>query len=144
MNKKFNKEICLMILKNLKCNSYEGDIFFINKDQIIEGMLYAVARMNIQQLKGIVECVDLTVAAYPIPRNLRERLENKLLPRLYEIKDVLDTDKSLPDNLGIELSKLNQEDILYGLDSTSIQKLLRERGHEPEELRSLVGNINFI
>lgn len=130
--------------KNLTYNYYEGDIFFINKDQKIEGILYAVARMNKQQLKGIVECVDLTVAAYPIPRNLRERLENILLPRLYEIKDVLDTDKSLPNNLGIELSKLNQEDIFYGLDSTSIQKLLRERDHEPEELKNLVSNIDFI
>ncbi len=133
-----------MSLKNLKYNYYEGDVFFINKDQKIEGMPYAVARMNKQQLKGIIECVDLTVAAYPIPRNLRERLENVLLPRLYEIKDVLDIDKSLPNNLGIELSKLNQEDILYGLDSTSIQKLLRERGYEPEGLKSLVSNIKFI
>ncbi|MBY9008890.1 MAG: hypothetical protein KGD74_03380 [Candidatus Lokiarchaeota archaeon] len=130
--------------KNLKHNYYEGDIFFIRKEQKIEGMQFTVARMNKLQLKGIVKCVDLTVAAYPIPRNLRERLENILLPRFYEIKDILDTDKSLPDNLGIELSKLNQEDVLYGLDSTSIQKLLRERGHKPEELKSLVSNINFI
>jgi len=129
--------------KNLKYNYYEGDIFFINKDQKIEGMLYAVARLNKQQLKGIVECVDLTVAAYPIPRNLRERLENILLPRLYEIKDVLDTDKSLPNNLGIELSKLNQEDIFYGLDSTSIQKLLIERGYEPEDLKNILSTIQF-
>ena len=130
--------------KNLKNNFYEGDIFFIIKEQKIEGMQYTVARMNKLQLKGIIECVDLTAAAYPIPRNLRERLENILLPRFYEIKAVLDTDKSLPENLGIELSKLNQEDILYGLNSTSIQKLLRERGHKPEELKSLVSNINFI
>lgn len=129
--------------KNLKYNYYEGDIFFIKKDQKIEGMLYAVARMNKKQLKGIVECVDLTVAAYPIPRNLRERLENILLPRLYEIKDVLDTDKSLPNNLGIELSKLNQEDIFYGLDSTSIQKLLIERRHEPEDLKNILSTIQF-
>jgi len=129
--------------KNLKYNYYEGDIFFINKDQKIEGMLYAVARLNKQQLKGIVECVDLTVAAYPIPRNLRERLENIVLPRLYEIKDVLDTDKSLPNILGIELSKLNQEDIFYGLDSTSIQKLLIERGYEPKDLRYILSTIQF-
>jgi len=130
--------------KNLKNNFYEGDIFFIIKEQKIKGMQYTVARMNKLQLKGIIECVDLTAAAYPIPRNLRERLENILLPRFYEIKAVLDTDKSLPENLGIELSKLNQEDILYGLNSTSIQKLLRERGHKPEELKSVVSNINFI
>ena len=133
-----------MSLKNLKYNSYEGNIFFIKKDQKIKGMVYAVARMNKQQVKGIVECVDLTVAAYPIPRNLRERLENILLPRLYEIKDVLDTDKSLPNNLGIELSKLNQEDILYGLESSSIQKLLKERGYKPEELIAKMKETQFI
>lgn len=133
-----------MNTKNLKNNYYEGDIFYIRKEQKIEGMQYTVTRVNKLQLKGIIECVDLTAAAYPIPRNLRERLENILLPRLYEIEEVLDTDKSLPNNLGFELSKLNQEDILYGLNSTSIQKLLRERGHKPEELKSLVSNINFI
>ena len=132
-----------MNMKNLKYNIYEGDIFFINKDQKIEGMLYAVVRMNKQQVKGIVECVDLTVAAYPIPRNLRERLENVLLPRLYEIKDVLDTDNSIPNDLGIELSKLNQEDIFYGLDSTSIQKLLIERKHEPKDLKNILSTIQF-
>lgn len=132
-----------MSVKNLNYNYYEGDIFFIKKDQKIEGMKYAVVRMNKQQIKGIVECVDLTVAAYPIPRNLRERLENILLPRLYEINDVLNADKSLPNNLGIEFSKLNQEDILYGLDSTSIQKLLKERNYKPEQLKKLVNNINF-
>ncbi|MBY9009231.1 MAG: hypothetical protein KGD74_05140 [Candidatus Lokiarchaeota archaeon] len=130
--------------KNLKYNYYEGDIFFIRKEQKIEGMQYAVARMNKLQLKGIVECVDLTAAAYPIPRNLRERLENILLPRLYEIKDELDNDKSLTDSLGIELSKLNQEDIVYGLESSSMQKLLKERGYKPEELKNLISNVQFM
>jgi hypothetical protein len=132
-----------MSLKNLKYNYYERDIFFIEKDQKIEGMLYAVAIMNKEDLKGIVECVDLTVAAYPIPRNLRERLKNILLPRLYEIKDLLDTDKSLSDKLGIELSKLNQKDILYGLESISIQKLLKERGFKPKGLENILKNIRF-
>ena len=132
-----------MSLKSLKYNKYEGDIFFIKKNQKIEGMMYAVIRINKQQLKGIVECVDLTVAAYPIPRNLRERLENIFLPRLYEIKDVLDIEKSLPNNLGIELSKLNHEDILYGLNSTSIQKLLIERRFQPEDLIDILGTIQF-
>ena len=126
-----------MSRKNLKYNTFEGGIFYIKKDQKIEGMLYAVVRLTKRQLKGIIECADLTAAAYPIPRNLRERLENILLPRLYEIKDVLDTEKSLPDKLGIELSRLNQEDILYGLESTTIQKLLKNRGFNPEDLIKL-------
>jgi hypothetical protein len=130
--------------KNLKYNYFEGDTFFIRKKQKIEGMQYAVAKMDILQLNGIVECVDLTAAAYPIPRNLRERVENILLPRLYEIKNELDTDTSLPDSLGIEISKLNQEDIFYGLNSSSIQKLLKERGHKPKELKNITSNIQFM
>ena len=130
--------------KNLKHNYYKGDIFFIRKEQKIEGMLYTVARMNKLQLKGIVECVDLIAAAYPIPRNLRERLENILLPRLYEIKNELDADTSLPDSLGIELSKINQQDIVYGLESSSMQKLLREREYKPEELKTIISNIQFM
>ena len=79
--------------KNLKYNYYEGDIFFINKDQKIEGMLYAVARMNKQQLKGIVEAV-------------RGGTTNRRAIR-------------------------------------SIQKLLIERGYEPEDLKNILNTIQF-
>ncbi len=133
-----------MTLKDLKFSHYEGDIFFIKKEEKIEGMQYGFLRLkNKKNLKGIVECVDLTAAAYPIPRNLRERLENKVLPRFYEINDVLDSEKSLPEQLGVEISKLNQEDILYGLESSSINKLLIDRGYKPDELNKLINNVVF-
>ena len=134
----------VMTLKDLKFSYYEGDIFFIKKEEKIEGMQYGVLRLkNKKSLKGIVECVDLTAAADPIPRNLRERLENKVLPRFYEINDVLDSEKSLPEQLGVEISKLNQEDILYGVESSSINKLLIDRGYKPNELKKLINNVAF-
>lgn len=127
----------------LQFSVFEVDIFFIKKEQKIEGMRYGVVRLDKGQLKGIVECIDLSAAAYPIPRNLRERLENKLLPRFYEIKDAIDADASLPNDLGVEVSKLNQEDILYGLNSKSISKQLSDRGFNSGELQSQIVSISF-
>ena len=127
----------------LKHNLYEGDIFFIRNDQKIEGMYHGVARLNQHQLKGIVECIDLTIAAYPIPRNLRERLEKRLLPRFYEIKNVLNSKQQLPKELGVEIIKLNQEDILYGLNSTIISRQIADRGYDSNDLRNVIFQINF-
>lgn len=107
-------------------------------------MNYGVARLNKNQLKGIIENVDLSAAAYPIPRNLRERLENNIFPRFYEINDEIDSVSSLPNELGVEISKLNQEDILYGLESSSITKMLTERGFNTEDLRNKIKETQFL
>ena len=123
-----------MSLKNLKFSVFEGNVFLIKEDKKIDGMTYFVVKLNKHHLKGIVECVDLTVSSYPIPRNLRERLEKNVLPRFYEINDIIKTFESLPNNFGIEISKLNKEDILYGLESSSIQKLLVKKNYKPQEL----------
>lgn len=132
-----------MKLEDLKFNYFEGNIFLIKKEQKIKGMRYGIVRLNKYQLNCIIETVDLTAAAYPIPRNLRERLENKILPRFYEISDLIDSEKSLPEELGLEISKLNQEDILYGLKSSSINKMLIDRGCKSDKLNKLISNIQF-
>lgn len=126
-----------MSIKNLKFSSFEENVFLIKEDKKFDGVTYFVVKLNKQHLKGIVECVDLTVSSYPIPRNLRERLEKNVLPRLYEINNTINTFKSLPNNFGIEISKLNKEDILYGLESSSIQILLLKRNYKPQELIKL-------
>lgn len=132
-----------MKLEDLKFNYFEWNIFLIKKEQKIKGMRYGIVRLNKYQLNCIIETVDLTAAAYPIPRNLRERLENKILPRFYEISDLIDSEKSLPEELGLEISKLNQEDILYGLKSSSINKMLIDRGCKSDKLNKLISNIQF-
>ena len=70
-----------MNLKDLRFSHFEGDIFYIKEESKIKGMLYGVVRLKKEHFNGIVETVDLTAVAYPIPRNLRERLENNILPR---------------------------------------------------------------
>ncbi|GAH82510.1 unnamed protein product [marine sediment metagenome] len=71
-------------------------------------------------------------------------MEKNILPRFYELNDIIDSEKSLPNEIGIEISKLNQDDILYGLESSSINKLLKDRGFDPIPLKKLIEAIQFI
>ncbi|MHA1490854.1 MAG: hypothetical protein ACTSRI_14565 [Promethearchaeota archaeon] len=109
----------------------------------IKGMRYGILELNKLQLKGIFENIELCIAAFPIPRNLRERLENKISPRFREINDIIKSNKEIPEDFYIEISALNQEDLLYGLESLSLNLLLKERGFRPEELKCLIVRIKF-
>ena len=132
-----------MELKNLKFSYYRDNIFLLNRKQKIEGMNYGVMVLSKSYFNQFVENVDLTVAAYPIPRNLRERIENNILPRFYEILEIIEKKNALPEKIGIEISQLNKEDILYGLESSSINKLLIDRGIIPEKLKKIINSIQF-
>ena len=139
-----SKEARVITLEDLKLSYFEGDAFFIKKESKIKGMYYGVLRLNKKHFNSVVETVDLTAAAYPIPRNLRERLENNILPRFYELNDIIDSETSLPEEIGIEISKLNRDDILYGLESSSIKKLLQDRGFNHVLLIRSIKSVQFI
>lgn len=132
-----------MDISKLKCNKYESNTFFMKENDKIKGMRYGILELNKLQLKGIFENIELCIAAFPIPRNLRERLENKISPRFREINDIIKSNKEIPEDFYIEISALNQEDLLYGLESLSINLLLKKRGFRPEELKSLIVRIKF-
>ncbi len=132
-----------MDIIKLKRNKYESNTFFMKEKDKIKGMRYGILELNKLQLKGIFENIELCIAAFPIPRNLRERLENNISPRFREINDNIKFNKEIPEDFYIEISALNQEDLLYGLESLSINLLLKERGFRPEELKSLIVRIKF-
>lgn len=117
-----------MDIIKLKRNKYESNTFFMKEKDKIKGMRYGILELNKLQLKGIFENIELCIAAFPIPRNLRERLENNISPRFREINDNIKFNKEIPEDFYIEISALNQEDLLYGLESLSINLLLKERG----------------
>jgi hypothetical protein len=125
--------------KNLEYNIYKGNILSLQNNQKIMGMHYGVARLSLKQIKGLIECVYILAAAFPIPKDLRERLENRILPRFYEIKE-----KKFSNELGIEFSKLDHKDLLYGLNSISICKLLKDKEFNPDDLRHFIEHINFL
>ncbi|TFG00272.1 MAG: hypothetical protein EU541_02740 [Promethearchaeota archaeon] len=132
-----------MPIRKLNHNQYDNGTFRIKEDGKIKGLTYGIIVVNKHELFGLIECIDLIESAYPIPQNLRERVENRLLPRFYEIQDIVSSDLSLPEQLKIEISNINYNDIIYGLESSSICKLLRDKGFNPSEMIIKVKEITF-
>ena len=126
-----------MSSQNLVYNDFNDDTFFVKQDNKLDGISYGVARMTKKHLKTLIQCVKLIVVKYRFRHSkLHIRLEHILLPRLYEIKYITNINKI--DKLGIEISKSNQTDILLGLDSFRIQRLLSKKGIEFIDQRRIV------
>jgi len=126
-----------MSSQNLVYNEFREDTFFVKQDNKLDGISYGVARITKKHLKTLIQCVNLIVMKYRFRHSkLHIRLEHILLPRLIEIKFITNINKI--EKFGIEISKSNQTDILLGLDSFRIQRLLSKRGIEFIEQRRIV------
>lgn len=129
--------------EKLYFNDYREGTFFIRDEYKISGMTYGFINLGKKEINGFTECMDLLKSAYPIPQDLRERVENRLLPRFYEIQDYITSLSSVQEDMKIEISKINYEDILYGLESSAICKLLEQKGFKSSILKDKVCDINF-
>jgi hypothetical protein len=132
-----------MDIDKLYFNNYREGTFFIRDEHKISGMTYGFIILGRKEINGFTECIDLLKSAYPIPQDLRERVEKRLLPRFYEIQDFITHQSSLQEEIKVEISKINHKDILYGLESSAICKLLEQKGFKSSILKDKVGDINF-
>lgn len=99
-------------------------------NQKIEEFEYGIIQIAASQVLALVDCIDLLEHSFPIPRDMRARIETKLLPRLQEIQDFIRDSGDVPETVGVEITRLNKDDILYGLKSVVIIKGLDERGYD--------------
>ncbi len=125
-------------------NKYDDSVFAIPDDQKIRGISYGVIPVEERQLLVIVDALELLVASYPIPRDVRARVEGKLLPRLREIKDNASVMGHARPTLGIELSVVNRDDISYALSSSVIGRQLQDRGHDVGAIKGLLSSSTFV
>lgn len=130
-------------MRKLKYNEYRLNDFFIKTKNLIGGMGYGFINLKPIEIDGIIECIDILAFAYPIPQNLRNRIENQLLPRFYEIQDFLLSENINLKKISIQISKLNKEDIIYGLQSATISKLLKNKGFSSSHLLDILNNTKF-
>ena len=128
----------------LEYSHFEGDIFFILKDEKDPELKYGVIRLSLKNLKGILESINLTSYGRPIPLHLQENLNNYILPRFKEVMDFIEKEEEFPKKFGIEISNQNQEDLLYKLNIPKVKRVLRERGFRPLEIIDLISFVQFI
>lgn len=128
----------------LEFSHYEGDIFFILNEKKESELKYGVIRLTLKNLQGILESITLTSYGRPIPLHLQENLNTHILTRFQEILKYIEEEESFPEKFGIEISNLNQEDLLYKLNIPKVKRLLRERGFRPLEIIDLISFVQFI
>ncbi|MFX1297147.1 MAG: hypothetical protein ACFFD2_20125 [Promethearchaeota archaeon] len=124
-------------------NQIEGDVILIEKTYKIKGKEYGIIKLNKKQIYIITESIDL-ISASSISPKFSETIEKYLFPRFNEINKILYTEKSLPDIVGIEISKENQKEIIYGLGLTGVMKGLKDRGYNYNELSEALKKAKFI
>ncbi|MFX0005320.1 MAG: hypothetical protein ACFFA7_08500 [Promethearchaeota archaeon] len=129
-------------------NEYKFSILEDNNIKIKDkfkkkGKEYGIARLRIKQINALAETLDLQSVAPLTSPKFNYRIETYLLPRFDEIIRIIYSLKPIPDEIGIEISKENVNDLLKSLIlGTTITKL-KERGYSVEELNKALKNINF-
>ncbi len=98
-----------------KYNKLENNVFYIKEDFKKKGKEYGIVKLNKRQFNALVECIDLQSVAPLVSPRFSQRIEHFLIPRIDEISRILYALKPFPDELGIEMSKENCNDILKGL-----------------------------
>ena len=129
-------------------NGYRFSILEDNNIKIKErfktmGKEYGIVRLRIKQINALAQTLDLQSVAPLTSPKFNYRIETFLLPRFDEIIRIIYSLKPVPDEIGIEISKENVNDLLKSLTlGTTIIKL-KEKGYSVEELNKALKNINF-
>ncbi|MFX1389948.1 MAG: hypothetical protein ACFE9Z_07805 [Promethearchaeota archaeon] len=105
---------------------------------------YGIVSLTKIQINALAESVDLLSVSPLISPKFSQRIEIFLLPRFNELTGIIYTDKSLPSEIGIEISKENNEDIIKGFESINVQVGLKKKGYSIEELKNKLKKIKYI
>jgi len=121
----------------------KNNVIYIKDEFKTKGKEYGIVMLNIKQINALAEGIDLQSVSSTVSPKFSQRLEKFLLPRIDEIVRIIYTLKPLPDELGIEVSKENLNDILKGLTSSSVIIGLKDRGYSIEELNKALKKTKF-
>ena len=124
-------------------STIEGDTIYIKQALRKKGKEYGIIKLNKKQIQALTESIDL-MSANPISPKFSDIIEKFLFPRFNEIIEILYTEKSLPDIVGIEISKENRKEILYGLELAGVMTGLEDRGYNRKELLEALKKAQFI
>jgi hypothetical protein len=121
----------------------DNNVIYIRSNFKKKGKEYGIITLNVKQINALAECIDLQSVAPLLTPKFSQRLEKFLLPRFDEIIRILYSIKPPPNELGIEISKENLNDILKGLKFANVITGLKNKGHSVEELTLLLKKVKF-
>ncbi len=126
-----------------KYNSIVNDIIYIKSEFKKKGQEYGIIKVNKNLINVFVEAIDLMSVSSTISSKFSEKLEKFIMPRFMELNEIAYTEKSLPTEIGVELSKENQKEMLNALSTANVVTDLESKGYPLNELKTILKNTVF-
>lgn len=127
-----------MSQKDYEFSDLKDNIIRIKPHLKKKGKNYGLLTMPKAEIKLLGDLVNLMASSPDITPKFREEVEQYLFPRLNEIMGIIMMNKTLPEQISIEISKEDQKRFLKGLDFNSILAHLASKKIDKQEVvRSL-------
>jgi hypothetical protein len=124
--------------KDYEFSDLKDNIIRIKPHLKKKGKSYGLLTMPKAEIKLLGDLVNLMASSPDITPKFREEVEQYLFPRLNEIMGIIMMNKTLPEQISIEISKEDQKRFLKGLDFNSILAHLASKKIDKQEVvRSL-------
>ncbi|MFW9826693.1 MAG: hypothetical protein ACFFEY_03625 [Candidatus Thorarchaeota archaeon] len=124
-------------------NIIQENKIYINNEFKKKGKEYGIITLNKKQIDALAESIDLMSVSPMLSPKFSVRIERFLIPRFNELTGIIYSEKSLPPEIGIELSKENNEDIIKGFEAINVQVGLKEKGYSLEELKNMLKKVKY-
>ena len=124
-------------------NSLKGDTFFIKDEYKEKRKEYGIIRVSKNQIVALAESIDLMSVAPSISPKFSKRIEKFILPRFMELNYIIYDKDFLLQDIGIEISKENQKDMIEALDYPNVIITLESKGYSIKELKNILKNIKM-
>lgn len=128
-------------MHELKYNDLIDNIFLIKKGIKKKGKEYGIVKISKSQINGLMESINLLSSSGMISAKFSQKLESYLHPRYSEIYETCFTNKSLPEEVGVEISRENVKEIIVALEMPSIYRVLEM--YDLKNLTKILNNIEW-
>lgn len=124
-------------------NLLKEDTFYVKEAFKEKGKEYGIAKLEINYIHILTETIDLMSVAPSISVKFSTRIEEYLSPRFQEISSIIYEIKTLPNIMGVELSKENHKDILKGLDFSNVASVIKKKNYAIQDMISKFSKVKF-
>ncbi|MFX1328734.1 MAG: hypothetical protein ACFE91_11455 [Promethearchaeota archaeon] len=121
----------------------KNNIIYIKSDFKEKKKEYGIVMLSTELIDILQEIIQLLSRDSLLSPKSSARIEKFLIPRFDEIMGIIYTNKTLPPEIGIEISKESLKDIIKGIDFAGVISKLDDRGISSDELKKILEKVKF-
>ena len=128
----------------LEFNEFKDEIIYVKRTKKKKGNEYGILTLNKHQVELLLQSIELMTSSPEIKPKFSQEIEVYLHPRFTEITGIIYSNKSLENEVKIEMDKINQKELIKAFELTTVIGLLKDKSHELEEIKKVLKNMEFV